>query len=47
LHISRPDPTAVPGGIAVLDLALVDNGNSLKPTVRVGINAPRTVSGRE
>ncbi len=45
LHIAGPNVTTGPGGILVLDLAFVDDGDRLESAVRVFAHAART-SGR-
>jgi hypothetical protein len=41
LHVARADHAAVAGRVAVLHLALVDDGHGLKPAVRVLAHAAR------
>src|SRR5690606_17664494 len=47
LHISRADMAAVAGGIAVVDLALVDDGHRLEAAMWVDADAARTLRRRE
>ena len=41
LHVARADHAALAGGVAVLDLALVDDGHGLEAAMRMLADAAR------